>query len=153
MGWPGRRWLATGGMIKKAAAQQPDRRPAVAQASGAVSTAPASMAPPASAPAYSWNGCYLAAGAGAGMFNDEHHLAAYGAVVGQTQNSTTGGNGLVGRFGAGCDYQVASRIVVVGAFGNVDLSNMAGTMSESGIIGKETEHWAWSIGARAGYLL
>jgi outer membrane immunogenic protein len=30
---------------------------------------------------------------------------------------------------------------------------MAGTMSESGITSKETEHWAWTVGARAGYLL
>ncbi|HEY1982426.1 MAG TPA: hypothetical protein VGH13_20310 [Xanthobacteraceae bacterium] len=126
----------------------------VAQASGGIAAAPATaMAPMPSAPAYDWNGCYVAAGAGVGMFNDEHHLRAtsLGTTV-LTANTTTGGNGLLGRFGAGCDYQVAPRIVL-GAFGDIDLTNMSGTMAEFEIAGKESENWAWTAGARAGYLL
>jgi outer membrane immunogenic protein len=131
----------------------PGRAPAVAQAGG-VSTAPAAaMAPVSSAPAYDWNGCYLALGAGVGMFNDEHHLQiSSGDTELATANSTTGGNGLLGRFGVGCDYQVAPR-VVLGAFGDFDLTNMAGTMTEDEFIAKENMDWAWSAGARAGYLL
>jgi outer membrane immunogenic protein len=95
-------------------------------------------------------------GAGVGMFNDEHHLQA--SLIGTgtillSNNSTTGGNGLLGRFGGGCDYQVAPR-VVLGAFGDVDLTNMAGTMSDFfGLTAKENADWAWTAGARAGYLL
>jgi outer membrane immunogenic protein len=125
----------------------------VAQASGGVSTAPAAaMAPMPSSPGYDWNGCYLAAGAGVGMFNDEHHIGTTSPSAPITANSTTGGNGLVGRFGAGCDYQVAPRIVL-GAFGDVDIGNMAGTTSEATLLAKESQDWAWTLGARAGYLL
>jgi opacity protein-like surface antigen len=126
----------------------------VAQAGGGVVMAPAAaMAPAPSAPAYNWNGCYLALGAGVGMSNDEHDLSAVSSGVALLSgNSTTGGNGLVGRFGAGCDYQVAPR-VVLGAFGDFDLSNAAGTMSEVEFTAKENQDWAWSAGLRAGYLL
>jgi outer membrane immunogenic protein len=126
----------------------------VAQASGGIAAAPAAaMAPMPSAPAYNWNGCYLAAGFGVGMFNDEHHLqvSSLGTTL-VSANSTTGGNGLLGRFGAGCDYQVAPRIIL-GAFGDFDLTNMAGTMNEIEFTAKENQDWAWAAGMRAGYLL
>ena len=136
--------------INPAAGSAPPASSSVVQASGGVSAAPAA-AP--TMPAYDWNGCYVAAGAGVGMFNDEHHLQAssLGATV-LTANTTAGGNGLLGRFGAGCDYEVAPRIVL-GAFGDIDLTNMSGTMAEFEVAGKETENWAWTAGARAGYLL
>jgi outer membrane immunogenic protein len=126
----------------------------VAQAGGGIVMAPAAaMAPAPSAPAYNWNGCYVALGAGVNTFNDEHHLSVQSlGLSAVSNNSTTGGMGLLGRVGAGCDYQVAPRIVL-GAFGDFDLTNSAGTMSEIELTAKENQDWAWSAGARAGYLL
>ena len=141
--------------VNPAAGYAPAMSSSVAQA-GSVSTAPpAAMAPAPIAPAYDWNGCYLALGAGVGMFNDEHHISITETSPPATflgANTTTGGNGLLGRFGAGCDYQVAPR-VVLGAFGDLDLTNMSGTMSEVEFPAKESADWAWTAGARAGYLL
>ena len=138
--------------INPAAGRAPAVSSGVAQAGG-VSTAPAAaMAPMPSTPAYDWNGCYLAGGAGVGMFNDEHHIGVGSPPGPITSNSTTGGNGLLGRFGAGCDYQVASRFIV-GGFGDLDIGNLSGTLNEAGLTAKETEQWAWSAGLRGGYLL
>jgi outer membrane immunogenic protein len=125
----------------------------VAQAGGVMAVPAAAMAPAPSAPAYDWNGCYLAVGAGVGTFNDEHHLQVNELGASEvTTNSTTGGNGLLGRVGAGCDYQIMPRIVL-GAFGDFDLSNAAGTMNEIEFTAKESQDWAWAAGLRAGYLL
>ncbi|HEY1503177.1 MAG TPA: outer membrane beta-barrel protein [Stellaceae bacterium] len=138
--------------INPAAGTAPARSSSVAQA-GSVAAAPAvAMVPASAAPAYDWNGCYAAAGVGAGMFNDEHHIESLTAHAPIVTSSTSGGSGLLGRFGAGCDYQVAPRIVL-GAFGDLDLGNLSGTFAEPGFTSRETEQWAWSAGVRGGYLL
>jgi outer membrane immunogenic protein len=116
------------------------------------------MAPP------SWTGCYLNAGVGYGMWNQDHNItsAPAAAVVPNTFNSvdvTNGGRGWLGRFGAGCDYQVSSSWVI-GVFGDYDWMNLKGTLSTQLVNGagdptqaNENESSAWSIGGRIGYLI
>jgi outer membrane immunogenic protein len=114
-------------------------------------------APP---PAMSWTGCYIDGGAGYGMWNQDHYVETSGLVA-ESQSTTDGGRGWLGRVGAGCDYQVSPSIVI-GAFGDYDWMglngtsnlNLAGTtVGLSGVEGNEKENNAWSVGARAGYLI
>jgi outer membrane immunogenic protein len=113
---------------------------------------------------YNWTGCYLDAGAGYGMWNQDHNVTAAVAGSGvpnsfQSIDVTNGGRGWLGRFGAGCDYQVSSSWVV-GVFGDYDWMNLKGSLttqlSTAGgapTQADETESSAWSAGARIGYLI
>ena len=86
-------------------------------------------APPPVAPGTAWTSCYINGGAGYGMWTQQHtDLTTFGGVPGTTISQTDGGNGWLGRFGGGCDYQIAPRWVI-GAFGDYDLMNLAGTNS------------------------
>src|ERR1700729_3371007 len=62
---------------------------------------------PPPAPAYSWTGCYVDAGAGYGFWNQDHQTTSALPVAGfiSTLTTTDGGRGWLGRFGGGCDYQ------------------------------------------------
>ena len=73
--------------------------------------------PPAPVAVYSWTGCYLGAGGGYGMFNQETQLVTDpgGTVV--AGSTTAGGRGWFGTVQVGCDYQIGSTIVV-GVFGD-----------------------------------
>ena len=86
-------------------------------------------APPILPPAVSWTGCYLSAGGGYGMFNADSFAEDAGVAI--TTTSTSGGRGWLGRFGGGCDYQVAPRWVI-GVFGDYDLANITG-FADSGL--------------------
>ena len=143
-----------------------------ALAAGAMLIAGSAMAAdmPAKAPmlmkappmAYSWTGCYLDAGAGYGMWNQDHSISTDGGGTVPnaftTIQTTNGGRGWLGRFGAGCDYQVSSSWVI-GAFGDYDWMNLKGSMATLLVNGgfpteaDETETSAWSGGARIGYLI
>ena len=81
-------------------------------------------APPmvAAAPALSWTGCYIDAGVGYGMWN-QNESEFFGGV--NTGTYTTGGKGWLGRFGGGCDYQFNSSFVF-GIFGDYDVSDLKG---------------------------
>lgn len=109
----------------------------------------------------SWTGCYLNAGGGYGLWTQDHTTSTlFAGVPGTTISQTDGGNGWLGRFGGGCDYQVAPRWVI-GAFGDYDLMNLTGTNSplevtaapSFPISATEKERDAWNVGARVGYLL
>jgi outer membrane immunogenic protein len=144
-----------------------------ALAAGAILIAGSAMAAdmPAKAPmlmkapppmAYSWTGCYLDAGGGYGMWNQDHSTTTsfFTPPVPNltTVTSTDGGRGWLGRFGAGCDYQVSSSWVI-GAFGDFDWANLKGSMSPLllgggfPLVANETETSAWAAGARIGYLI
>lgn len=116
--------------------------------------APVYKAPPPP-PVYSWTGCYLDAGGGYGLYNQDSHSETTGLVpIGVPV--TNGGRGWLGRFGAGCDYQVApifKGALVIGAFGDYDFMNLHGTFSDpSGPVeGNEKERGAWYVGGRIGY--
>jgi outer membrane immunogenic protein len=112
-------------------------------------------------PVFTWTGCYLDAGVGYGLWNQDHNVtAAFGATLNvSTTDTSSGGRGWVGRFGAGCDYQVSSSWVI-GAFGDFNWMNLKGTLSTQLVNGAglptqgdETESSAWAIGGRIGYLI
>lgn len=109
-------------------------------------------------PAASWTGCYVDAGVGYGMWNQTHNAETFPALITVTPGITTGGEGWVGRFGGGCDYQFAIPKLgnfVVGAFGDYDFASLNGIYQEpiNGLIGSEQETGAWAVGARIGYLV
>jgi outer membrane immunogenic protein len=113
--------------------------------------APAYKAPPAAAPAVSWTGCYIDGGVGYGMADVRHHVDAtgFGPI---TTDVDSGGEGWLGRVGAGCDYQI-SRFVV-GVFGDYDFSNINGTWADPLFVsGAGNNSSAWAVGGRIGYLV
>ena len=73
---------------------------------------PARALPPAPPPVaiYSWTGCYLGAGGGYGMFNQESQYIASGVAFGLSNDN--GGRGWFGTVQVGCDYQVGSTFVI-----------------------------------------
>jgi outer membrane immunogenic protein len=102
--------------------------------------------------AYSWTGCYIAGGAGYGMWNQENVGETDPGHVAIFPSETSGGRGWFGTAGAGCDYQVSSNIVI-GAFGDWDFGNIKGQVDDFFNSGSESEKWAWGAGARIGYLV
>ncbi len=126
--------------------------------------APAYKAPPPPPPSYSWTGCYINAGWGYGMWNQDHYAETSppltAALVPVSQSTTDGGRGWLGTVGGGCDFQ-ASRWVL-GAFADYDFMNLKGTSSPDltatvtpffVLRGDEKDSGAWSVGARLGYLV
>jgi outer membrane immunogenic protein len=116
--------------------------------------APIMKAPPA--PVTSWTGCYLDAGFGYGMYNQDHALESGppltpGFEVLET-TETQGGRGWLGRFGGGCDYQFASNWLI-GAFADYDVMDIKATIGDLGVAGTEKENNAWYAGGRLGYLV
>lgn len=119
---------------------------------------PALAAPPA---ATSWTGCYVDGGVGYGFWKQTHFTETYPPPVLLTSPTSNGGDGWLGRLGAGCDYQ-ASRFVL-GAFGDYDFMSLKGSsefivpgsfsLPDPTFSGNERESAAWSIGARVGFLL
>ena len=94
---------------------------------------PTSRAAPVKAPApapvavYNWTGCYVGAGGGYGMWNQETQYVDAGGVPSACRNDN-GGRGWFGTVQVGCDYQFGSNIVI-GAFGDYDFSGIKGDMS------------------------
>jgi outer membrane immunogenic protein len=129
-----------------------------------LSTASAADMPlkaPMPAPVYSWTGCYIDAGGGYGVWNQDHYLAPTDVAGVTTVTTTDGGRGWLGRFGGGCDYQTSlfNNRIVIGAFADYDPMSLRGSNTPQLVIGgtpetfnsKETN--AWYAGARIGYLL
>ncbi len=118
-------------------------------------------APPAPPPpALSWTGCYVDAGGGYGLLNQDHNTTGPGFA---TVTITDAGRGWVGRVGGGCDYQTPlfNNRVVAGVFGDYDFMNLTGSNSPELISlatgttvtsnAKETN--AAYVGGRIGYLV
>jgi len=119
---------------------------------------PVKAPPPAPPRAANWSGCYVDAGVGYGMWTQDHSAITDPGSATLTPTPTTGGEGWLGRVGGGCDYQFALPKLgnfVVGAFADYDFASLSGTFQESlvGTVGNEKETGAWSVGARAGYLV
>jgi outer membrane immunogenic protein len=121
--------------------------------------APVYTKAPMAPPPPSWTGCYIDAGGGYGFYNQEHQsILTPGSGAPLSQTSSTGGEGYLGRFGAGCDYQFALGGLgnwVIGAFGDYDWAHIHDTFQNtfSGFGGDENESSAWSVGGRIGYLV
>jgi outer membrane immunogenic protein len=116
--------------------------------------APAPLPPPV--PVVNWTGCYANAGAGYGMYNQEHQGIYDGITFSQDQ--TAGGRGWLGLVGVGCDYQFSMGNWgnwVVGAFGDYDFMDLKGNLGVAAglLTGSEKENWAWAAGGRIGYLV
>jgi outer membrane immunogenic protein len=118
-------------------------------------------APPmtAAAPVASWTGCYVGAGIGYGLWNQDESESAFGI---NTATYTNGGRGWLGRGGIGCDYQFSQQFVI-GAFGDYDWMSLKGASAQSAnftatgggapaAIANEKETAAWYAGLRLGYL-
>jgi len=118
-------------------------------------------APPmvAAAPVASWTGCYIGAGVGYGLWNQDESETAFGLTTG---TYTNGGRGWLGRGSVGCDYQFNSNFVV-GAFGDYDWMSLKSNGATSAdftpaggggppVAANEKETGAWYAGLRLGYL-
>jgi len=106
---------------------------------------------PVAPQANSWTGWYVGAGGGYGASNIDHTSSLAGTAIPQ---SSVDGNGWFGTVQVGGDYQFASRWVV-GAFGDFDLSNINGTVSELVSITNFPlkQRNAYAAGARIGFLV
>src|SRR5215510_8391234 len=108
---------------------------------------------PVAAPVYSWTGCYLGAGGGYGMFDQEVGFVANGKPLGASTD--VGGRGWFGTVQVGCDYQITSNIVI-GAFADYDFSGIKGTwhtaVSFSDLVGDEKLKSSWAVGGRIGWI-
>jgi outer membrane immunogenic protein len=104
----------------------------------------------------SWTGCYLGAGAGYGMWNQEHYEETFPVIglVPNTPTATAGGRGYFGTVQGGCDYQFANRWVI-GAFADWDFGRIKGTYNPVGTpyTGEEVLRSSWAVGGRLGYLV
>ena len=113
--------------------------------------APIMKAPPP--PAFSWTGCYLNAGVGYGLWDQEHSETSVRG--GFDVETSAGGRGWLGRFGGGCDLQLSGTLsnFVIGAFGDYDTMDLTGTTSLllTGNVASEKESSAWTVGGRIGY--
>jgi outer membrane immunogenic protein len=116
------------------------------------------MAPAPIPYAASWTGCYVGAGGGYGMYNQETTTLAATTAGGFTASLpvTNGGRGWFGTVQVGCDYQFADRWVI-GAFGDYDWSGLKGntTWARGGatIVAEEKQKSTWAAGGRLGYVV
>jgi outer membrane immunogenic protein len=121
-------------------------------ASGTALAADMPLKAPPLAP--SWTGCYVSAGWGYGMLDDQ--LTTNSAVI---PGTTSAAKGWLGAFGGGCDYQFNGSPfgpIVIGVFGDYDPSDITGNFNDpfnSRHTGTQTVQDAWYVGGRAGLLI
>jgi outer membrane immunogenic protein len=108
---------------------------------------------PMVAPVASWTGCYVGAGGGYGMWNQDNKTFLDDGSF-DASNMTAGGRGWFGTVQVGCDYQVAPSWVV-GVFGDYDFSSIKGDLGSlnNSIIGQEKLSAKWAAGGRLGYVV
>jgi outer membrane immunogenic protein len=110
---------------------------------------------PAPAPVavgYNWTGCYIGAGGGYGMFNQEVQFVDGTTPIGLSND--VGGRGWFGTVQVGCDYQIGSNIVI-GAFGDYDFASIKGDWTNgilTGLVGEEKLKSSWAAGGRIGWI-
>jgi outer membrane immunogenic protein len=108
-------------------------------------------------PIAGWTGCYLNAGVGYGMWNGDHYGESFPGLVQLTAAVDSGGQGWLGRFGGGCDYQLGGVFSnwVIGALADYDVMHVASLdfADLAGTGGSESESGAWAGGGRIGYLI
>ena len=93
--------------------------------------------------AYNWTGCYVGAGGGYGMYNQD-----ISADTSERFGSgTLGGRGWFGTGQVGCDYQVMPSIVI-GAFGDYNFGSIKGSLLSV----DEKLSWSWAAGGRIGWV-
>ena len=97
--------------------------------------------------AYNWTGCYVGAGGGYGMYNQD----VSGVGAGSGTSTTFGGRGWFGTGQVGCDYQVTPSFVI-GAFGDYDFGSIKGNLGILNNNVDETLSWSWHAGGRVGWI-
>jgi outer membrane immunogenic protein len=117
---------------------------------------PYTKAPVVAAPVTNWTGCYLGAGGGGAMTNNDHNDFVTGTNIAASPNSTAGARGWFGTVQGGCDYQFGNW--VVGAFADYDFMDVHGSVTTFGTFGPTSTgsqklDQQWAVGARAGYLV
>ena len=116
--------------------------------------------------AISWTGCYVGAGGGYGMFNEETALVTrtpFGGIPAGTtfvNGLTQGGRGWLATGQVGCDYQLPffGGDWVIGAFGDADWTGIKGRHTGGNINiglqdGDEKLRWSWAGGGRLGWVV
>ena len=93
--------------------------------------------------AYNWTGCYVGAGGGYGMYNQDVSFPSAPETI------TLGGRGWFGTGQVGCDYQVMPSIVI-GAFGDWNFGSIKGGSIFSTV--DEKMSWSWAAGGRIGWV-
>lgn len=113
--------------------------------------APVNVPAPPPVAVYSWTGCYVGAGGGYGVFNQEVQAFTAAGAFGLANDN--GGKGWFGTVQVGCDYQIGSNIVI-GAFADYDFSGIKGDMSIASFahVGEEKLKNSWAAGGRIGWL-
>jgi outer membrane immunogenic protein len=123
---------------------------------------PEYKSPAVVAPVYNWTGCYISAGFGFGLWNQDYVNETIPGLAPQNGRATNGGRGWMGLAGGGCDVQipVGSIIgnVVVGAFADYDFMNVHGSVTQMAapgfaLQGDQSQTNAWAVGGRAGALV
>jgi len=84
--------------------------------------------------AHTWTGCYIGAGGGYGMWNQDHYLETDPGHIPTTATATAGGRGWFGTAQAGCDYQFAGGFVI-GVQGDHAWTNAEGSHDSAREIG------------------
>ena len=111
------------------------------------------MAPPYVAAA-NWTGCYLGAGGGYGMWNQDHRESFLSGAP-DSFNQTSGGRGWFGTVQGGCDYQVSNSFLF-GAFADFDWSSIKGdtelSIATFPFAGTEKLSRSFAVGGRIGWL-
>jgi outer membrane immunogenic protein len=101
-----------------------------------------------------WNGLYVDAGAGVGVWTGDTTTIVPGAgVCSLCAEQWQGGLGALGTIGVGFDHQVASQLVL-GAFADGEITGLRGTLQDGGPYYEGTENMsgATAVGARLGWL-
>ncbi len=110
---------------------------------------PMRAAPMAYAP--SWTGCYLGAGWGSAMTNNDENAVDTATGVAITGNTTIGARGWFGTVQGGCDYQFGN--FVVGGFADYDFMDVHGDAGDLGFYGRQKQDQQWAVGGRLGYVV
>jgi outer membrane immunogenic protein len=111
--------------------------------------APVYKTVPPAPPAMTWTGCYVGAGGGYGMYNqDLTSDTSEFSGVGGNQRLTLGGRGWFGTVQAGCDYQISPSFVI-GLFGDYDFASIKGHILDV----DEKLSSQWAVGGRVGYVV
>ena len=139
----------------------------VTMGSASAADMPMKAAPPV-APAPTWTGCYLDGGVGYSVWNNDQTLTGpfgAGGTLVTSQTTRSGGNGWLGRFGGGCDWQLSGEWSkwVIGAFADYDVVSASGTFVPNEVIGvpgggfsqvnaNARQNGTYYVGARVGYI-
>ncbi|MDE2378449.1 porin family protein [Bradyrhizobium sp.] len=108
--------------------------------------------------AVNWTGCFIGAGGGAAVTNNDHNEYITATGVAASPNLNTGARGWFGTVQGGCDYQFAGTNWVVGGFADYDFMDIHGDIGYDGtnavmFTGTQKQDWQWAAGLRVGYLV